>query len=190
MRKWPTQVITVVVNVGRELSLLKMAINMANAGYPSFFLWNELEPRCQQRAAGSLELGVDQPDLWGESTGACTAKLVLATTSHPLLKIPKELHRPKAGSEIYATITQHLIAGSPKRTFRFKELLQNFLIYDVNLEVREYHKISKRCRYFVSNLRYDHTISENAGRCFGNECVFLQYCLWSVVTASDDRLSS
>ena len=52
MRKWPTQVSTVVVNVGRELSLLKMAINMANAGYPSFFLWNELEPRCQQRAAG------------------------------------------------------------------------------------------------------------------------------------------
>ena len=56
MRKWPTQVSTVVANVGRELSLLKMAINMANADYPSFFLWNELEPRCQQRAAGSLEL--------------------------------------------------------------------------------------------------------------------------------------
>ena len=56
MRKWSTQVSTVVVNVGRELSLLKMAINMANADYPSFFLWNELEPRCQQRAAGSLEL--------------------------------------------------------------------------------------------------------------------------------------
>ena len=45
-----------VVNVGRELSLLTMAIDMANADYPSFFLWNELEPRCQQRAAGSLEL--------------------------------------------------------------------------------------------------------------------------------------
>ena len=56
MRKWSTQASTVVVNVGRELSLLKMAINMANADYPSFFLWNELEPRCQQRAAGSLEL--------------------------------------------------------------------------------------------------------------------------------------
>ena len=56
MRKWPTQVSTVVVNVGRELSSLKMGINMANADYPSFFLWNELEPRCQQRAAGSLEL--------------------------------------------------------------------------------------------------------------------------------------
>ena len=56
MRKWPAQVSTVVANVGRELSLLKMAINMANADYPSFFLWNELEPRCQQRAAGSLEL--------------------------------------------------------------------------------------------------------------------------------------
>ena len=56
MRKWPTQVSTVVANVGRELSLLKMAINMANADYLSFFLWNELEPRCQQRAAGSLEL--------------------------------------------------------------------------------------------------------------------------------------
>ena len=60
MRKWSTQVSTVVVNVGRELSLLKMAINMANADYPSFFLWNELEPRCQQRAAGSLELTTRQ----------------------------------------------------------------------------------------------------------------------------------
>ena len=39
-----------------ELSLLKMAINMANADYLLFFLWNELEPRCQQRAAGSMEL--------------------------------------------------------------------------------------------------------------------------------------
>ena len=57
MRKWPAQVSTVVANVGRELSLLKMVINMANADYLSFFLWNELEPRCQQRAAGSLELG-------------------------------------------------------------------------------------------------------------------------------------
>ena len=57
MRKWPPQVGTVVANVGRELSLLKMAIDMENADYPSFFLWNELEPRCQQRAAGSLELG-------------------------------------------------------------------------------------------------------------------------------------
>ena len=61
MRKWPTQVSTVVTNVGRELSLLKMAINMANADYLSFFLWNELEPRCQQRAAGSLELTEQQP---------------------------------------------------------------------------------------------------------------------------------
>ena len=52
-----TQVSTMVANVGRELSLLKMTIDMANADYPSFFLWNELEPRCQQRAAGSLELG-------------------------------------------------------------------------------------------------------------------------------------
>ena len=40
------QVSTVVANVGRELSLLKMAINVANADYLSFFLWNELEPRC------------------------------------------------------------------------------------------------------------------------------------------------
>ena len=32
------------------------AINMANADYLSFFLLNELEPRYQQRAAGSLEL--------------------------------------------------------------------------------------------------------------------------------------
>ena len=61
MRKWPAQVGAVVANVARELSLLKMAINMANADYLSFFLWSELEPRCQQRAAGSLELasGVD-----------------------------------------------------------------------------------------------------------------------------------
>ena len=56
MQKWPAQVGTVVANVGRELSLLKMAIDMANADYLSFFLWNELEPHCQQRAAGSLEL--------------------------------------------------------------------------------------------------------------------------------------
>ena len=50
------QVGTMVANFGRELPLLKMAINMANADNLSFFLWNELEPRCQQRAAGSLEL--------------------------------------------------------------------------------------------------------------------------------------
>ena len=59
MRKWPAQVCTVVADVGRELSLLKMAINMANADYLLFFLWNELEPRCQQRAAGSLELELE-----------------------------------------------------------------------------------------------------------------------------------
>ena len=41
MRKWPTQVGTVVANVGRELSLLKMAINMENADYLSFFLTME-----------------------------------------------------------------------------------------------------------------------------------------------------
>ena len=63
MRKWPTQVSAVVANVGRELSLLKMAINKANTDYPSFFLWNELEPRCQQRAAGSLELMLSLPCL-------------------------------------------------------------------------------------------------------------------------------
>ena len=53
MRKWPAQVSTVVANIGRELSLLKMAIDMANADYLSFFLWNELEPRCQQRGPWS-----------------------------------------------------------------------------------------------------------------------------------------
>ena len=37
MWKWLTQVGTVVANVGRELSLLEMAINMANADYLSFF---------------------------------------------------------------------------------------------------------------------------------------------------------
>ena len=37
MRKWPTPVGTVVANVDRELSLLKMAINMAIADYLSFF---------------------------------------------------------------------------------------------------------------------------------------------------------
>ena len=46
----------VAAKVGKELSLLKMAINMANADYLSFFLWNELEPRCQQLAVVSLEL--------------------------------------------------------------------------------------------------------------------------------------
>ena len=60
MRKWPAQVGTVVANVGRELSLLKMAINKANADYLLFFLWNELEPRFQQRTAGCLELGSRQ----------------------------------------------------------------------------------------------------------------------------------
>ena len=34
-----------------------MAIDMANADYLSFFLWNELELRCLQWAEGSLELG-------------------------------------------------------------------------------------------------------------------------------------
>ena len=37
MRKCPAQVGTVVANVGREVSLLKMAINMANANYLSVF---------------------------------------------------------------------------------------------------------------------------------------------------------
>ena len=37
MRKWSAQVGTMVENVGRELSLLKMAINMANADYLLFF---------------------------------------------------------------------------------------------------------------------------------------------------------
>ena len=59
MGKWTAQVGTVVANVGRELSLLKMVINKANVDYLLFFLWNELEPRCQQRAAGSLELGLN-----------------------------------------------------------------------------------------------------------------------------------
>ena len=53
MRKWPVQVGTVVANVGRELSLLRLAVNMSNAEYFTFFLWNELEPRCQQRAPWS-----------------------------------------------------------------------------------------------------------------------------------------
>ena len=52
----PAQVGTVVADVGGELSLLKMAIIMANADNLTFFLWNELEPRYQQRATGSLEL--------------------------------------------------------------------------------------------------------------------------------------
>ena len=58
------QVGTVVANVGKELSLLKMAINMANAEYFSFFLWNELEPRCLQQTAGSLELLIHVPLVW------------------------------------------------------------------------------------------------------------------------------
>ena len=37
MRKWPAQVSTVVANIVRELSLLRMAIDMANADYLSFF---------------------------------------------------------------------------------------------------------------------------------------------------------
>ena len=56
MRKWPAQIGTVVANVDKELSLLKIAINMENEDHLLFCLWNELEPRCQQRAAGSLEL--------------------------------------------------------------------------------------------------------------------------------------
>ena len=38
MWKWPARASTVEANVGRELSLLKMAINMANADYLSFFM--------------------------------------------------------------------------------------------------------------------------------------------------------
>ena len=53
MRKWTAQVGTMVENVGRELSLLNMAINMANADYLYFFfLWNELA----KAGSGSLEL--------------------------------------------------------------------------------------------------------------------------------------
>ena len=44
MQKWPVQAGTVVPKVGRELSLLRMALNMQNADYYMFFiLWNELE---------------------------------------------------------------------------------------------------------------------------------------------------
>ena len=75
MRKWPAQVSTVVANVGRELSLLRMAINMANADYLSFFLWNELEPCCQQQAAVSLELdGVLCVGMLGEAVGHANKK--------------------------------------------------------------------------------------------------------------------
>ena len=56
MRKWPEQVSTVVANVGRELSLLRVAVNMPDADYYTSYLWNEPEPRCQQQAAGSLEV--------------------------------------------------------------------------------------------------------------------------------------
>ena len=50
---------------GRWQALLKMAITMANADNLTFFLWNELEPRCQQRAAGSLELVGPHIRVWG-----------------------------------------------------------------------------------------------------------------------------
>ena len=39
MRKWPAQVGAVVANADRELSLLKMAVNMPNADYLSFFFY-------------------------------------------------------------------------------------------------------------------------------------------------------
>ena len=48
MQKWTAQVGMVVTNVGKELSLLRMAVNTPNADY--YF------PCCQQWAAGSLEL--------------------------------------------------------------------------------------------------------------------------------------
>ena len=83
MRKWPAQVGTVVAKVGRELSLLKMAINMANADYLSFFLWNELEPRCQQQAAGSLELVWLVLDM-GPSCPTLMTRLLVATSSEEL----------------------------------------------------------------------------------------------------------
>ena len=41
MRQWPVRVGTVVANVGRELSLLKMAIEMANANSGQWGPWNE-----------------------------------------------------------------------------------------------------------------------------------------------------
>ena len=79
MRKWPTQVGTVVANFGRELSLLKMAIYMAYADYLTFFLWNELEPRCQQRAAGSLELMPNHQISWCELTWTQGIRIVVST---------------------------------------------------------------------------------------------------------------
>ena len=56
MRKWPAQVSAVVANIGRELSLLKMAINMANADYLSFFSMDWTGAPLP--TAGSLELKV------------------------------------------------------------------------------------------------------------------------------------
>ena len=50
MHKWPAQVGTVVANVGRELSLLKMVIDMANADYLLF-----LYPRPTKLEGGILD---------------------------------------------------------------------------------------------------------------------------------------
>ena len=75
-------------------------------------------------------------------------------------------------------ITQQLISTSPKAYISFQKLLQTFLTYDWNLEVREYYTVLKKYEDNLNNLRCEHTILGNVDRCFGNGCNFRQYCLW------------
>ena len=65
MRKWPAQVGTVVANIGRELSLFEMAINMTNTDYLSFFSMEQTGAPLP--TAGSGVPGVTRkPPLTGE----------------------------------------------------------------------------------------------------------------------------
>ena len=67
MRKWPTQVDTVVANLGRELSFFKMAIDMANADYLSFFSMERTGaplPTAGSRVPGVTQPGAANPIGW------------------------------------------------------------------------------------------------------------------------------
>ena len=93
MRKWPAQVSRVVANVGRELSLLKMAIDMANADYLSFFSmeWTgaplptagSLELASLVKEATGVWLNLSTTSFVNECTGFQTYNLIWAIAANP-----------------------------------------------------------------------------------------------------------
>ena len=102
MRKWPSQVSTLVRNVGRELSLLKMAIDMANPDHRSItprfvtptvlsFIDNIIHTRWSSRR---YELGCDAPVIQTTcifSMGRTGAPLSTAGSGVPGVTGPNEL---------------------------------------------------------------------------------------------------